>query len=416
MAKYELSSKKNTVLLGDKEFTFFTNTSKSYFQFYWEMAGRGFELGQYDNHPKVLHKVLHEAFGSKIPYRFGAAMYNTFIRDNFPVETHFAMRFTGKNWKLFSPTLVKRAITRIDLVQQAVKDNTLNLLPLMIRMGMDTQELKRHFGKGTWKKLSKTSKSRMMYLSQYLEVEDVSAREWVDVRTCMLRAASGLHHDVELIAAKIAPKVGTLRDTEILVYDTINMARRLGETYSTKWSYRRWNEAHAEFTKGFYTKKYSDKPFTEVVSYEEGPYTFTLLNSKAAIAIEGSTMRHCVGSYADYASTGRYAVFKVEGKERATLGLRKPTGMGSTMLGMGLYFDQCYGQFNSMVSEELREAAYKVVDKHNDYLRLRDGRVSGSGDQDPRSVMDLGWQGVPVNQQLRGNAVPAVWIDDADWA
>lgn len=413
MAKYELSSKKNVVLLGDKEFTFFTNIAKSYHQFYWDMAGRGFELGQYDNHPKVLHKVLHEAFGSKIPYRFGAAMYNTFIRDNFPVETHFAMRFTGKNWKLFSPSLVKRALTRIDLVQQAVKDNTLNLLPLMIRTGMNTQELKQRFGSGTWKKIAKTSKSRMMYLSQYLEVEDESVKGWVDIRTCMLRAASGLHHDVELIAAKIAPKAGTLRATEILIYDTMEMAKRLGETCNPNWSYRRWNEAHDEFTKNFYTKKYSSKPFTEVVSYEEGPYTFTLLNSQSEIAIEGSTMRHCVGSYAERAARGDYAVFKVEGKERATLGLYKHHSM---VEGTGMMFDQCYGFGNSRCSDELIAAAYKILGRHNDYLRLRDGRVSGGGNQDPRSVLDHGRQGVPLDQRLRGNAIPAVWIDDLNWA
>lgn len=408
MAKYELSSKKNVVLLGDKEFTFFTNITKSYYQFYWDMAGRGFELGQYDNHPKVLHKVLHEAFGSKIPYRFGAAMYNTFIRDNFPVETHFAMRFTGKNWKLFSPSLVKRALTRIDLVQQAVKDNTLNLLPLMIRTGMNTQELKQRFGSGTWKKIAKTSKSRMMYLSQYLEVEDESVKGWVDIRTCMLRAASGLHHDVELIAAKIAPKAGTLRATEILVYDTMEMAKRLGETCNPNWSYRRWNEAHNEFTRNFYTKKYSSKPFTEVVSYEEGPYTFTLLNSQSEIAIEGSTMRHCVGSYADKASRGNYAVFRVTGKEKATLGVGIRHGVAE--------FDQCYGVANSQVSDELRTASFKIIRDYNDYLRLRDGRVSGGGNQDPRSVLDHGRQGVPLDQRLRGNAIPAVWVDDLNWA
>jgi PcfJ-like protein len=413
MAKHELSSDKNKVILGDQEWLRYEATHKSPHMFFDAVRGR-FDLPKTSWHPKEVNKILHENFGSKIPYRFGAAMYNTFIKANLPYETHFAVRGFGLKWKTYIPQLVNEAVTYNYLVQQAVRDNTVNLLPLMLKKKMDTQQLKSLYGKGLWKKLANTSKSRMKYLALVIDHNP----EWADIRTCILDEVRGYAgwDDSEILAAKVAPKAGTYRRTHHLIQDTQRMARQLGEEVNRKWSLKRWNEEHDRMTKEVTAKKYSSNDFAEVVVYEEGPYTFTLLTNQRDIAIEGTVMKHCVASYAMAAARGNYAVFKVEGKERATLGLRKPTGMGSTMLGMGLYFDQCYGQFNSMVSEELREAAYKVVDKHNDYLRLRDGRVSGSGDQDPRSVVDLGWQGVPVNQQLRRDAIPPVLFPDIDWA
>ena len=61
-----------------------------------------------------------------------------------------------------------------------------------------------------------------------------------------------------------------------------------------------------------------------------------------------------------------------------------------------------------------QQSSEKVSDL--DYLRLRDGWVSGGSDQDPRSVLDYGRQAVPLDQRLRGNAIPSVWFDDLNWA
>ena len=415
MAKHELSSDKNRVILGDKEFHIYQPAPKTYYGFldFARMQHFRFDF-QGMPHPKVLNKALHESFGSKIPYRFNAAMYNTFIKANLPYEAYFAVKGTKKYWNTFLPALVTSAVNNNHLVQQAVKDKTLNLLPLMLRKQMDTQQLKALYGKGLWKKLANTSKSRMKLLAPLID----ESPEWADMRTCILYEVDGRAgwDGRETIAARVAPKAGTYYATYHLVTDTARMASQVGEEVNPNWSLKRWNEEHDRLTKEIMTKKYSSRDFTEVVTYEEGPYTFTLLTNQRDIAIEGSLMRHCVGSYAMAAERGSYAVFRVEGKERATLGLRKPSGMGSMALGMGLCFDQCYGQCNARVSDELGVAAHKIVERHNDYLRLRDGRISGSGDQDPRSVMDLGWQGVPINQQLRGNAVTAVWFDDINWA
>jgi hypothetical protein len=193
------------------------------------------------------------------------------------------------------------------------------------------------------------------------------------------------------------------------------MANRQGETVNPRWSYKRWEEEHSRLTKDLLTKQYSDKPFTDVAVYEEDGYTFTLLNSQMDIATEGKTMHHCVASYAGQASRGKYAVFRVEGKgERATLGLNYGNLLPTRP--REFYFDQCYGKMNSLVSEKLRTAALTITTRHNDYLRLRDGRTAGQGDEGSRAVLDNGREGVPLNQFLRGNAIHAVWIDDLNWA
>lgn len=412
MAKYELSSKKNTVILGDKEFTrYFLAGKKSYHQFLYWAKEEGFDVYDGNGHPKEVNKVLCGAFGSKIPLRFSAAMHNVFIRDNIPREAYFAVSHLGHKWNIFNPQLVNTAAYYNHLVQQAVRDNTLNLLPLMLHKKMDTQQLKAHYGKGLWKRLANTSKSRMRYLSVLIDDNP----EWADIRTCILSQTrvALFNSDKGLIAAKIAPKGDMYSATCHMVNDTLRMARQMGVITNPNWSYKRWQEEHDNLSKAILTRSYSDTPFTEVVTYEEGPYTFTLLNNRRDIALEGSTMRHCVGSYAEKAARGGYAVFKVEGKERATLGLHKHH---SLVDGTSMRFDQCYGFGNSRCSDELIAAAYKILGRHNDYCRLRDGRVSGSSDQDPRSVLDYGRQAVPLDQRLRGNEIPAVWIDDLNWA
>ena len=393
MALYELSSKKNLVLLGDKEFKRFFNYNMHPVTFY-DWANYEFDLsslGEMNHHPKHINKVLHTAFGSKIPMRFSAAMFNTFIRDNAPREAWFALTYTGRHWKRFNSDLVNTAVEHNHLVQQAVKDNTLNLLPLMLHLEKDTQQLKAHFGKGLWKRLASTSKSRMKVLAPLVSEEPA----WIEVRTGILAEKPIMYNPASMIAAKVAPTVDSYRDTYMLVRDTVDMATRLREKVNPHWSFKRWEEEHQRLTKEFLVKSYSSKPFCEVEVYEEDRYTFTLLNSEMDIALEGKTMGHCVGSYAARAAAGQYEVYRVEGQgERATLGVY------ANLYPREHRYDQCYGKYNSGVPKSLILAAHKVVGRRNDSIRLRDGQPLGQGHEDTRAVMDNGREGVPLNQLL----------------
>jgi hypothetical protein len=100
--------------------------------------------------------------------------------------------------------------------------------------------------------------------------------------------------------------------------------------------------------------KYSDKSFAEAWSAVVDGFTFTRLTSPLEIGLEGASQHHCVGSYAHEAKRGKYQVFRIEGPERATLGLfqRGPKFWA---------VDQVYGACNQVVSEKCRDAAYKVA-------------------------------------------------------
>jgi hypothetical protein len=382
---YNLTSSKNKVIFSspDIEFEFdaFENTPKDYLRFLWWADMKGLVKDGIQHHPKEVRKLLHQNFGSKSPYRVGAAFYNTFVRDNIPKEAAFAVYDSGYRYKNLVPHLVNRAVRNNHLVQQAVKDKTLNLLPLMLHMGMDTQQLKQHYGKGLWKRIANTSKTRMKLLAPFLDKNP----EWVNVRTALLSRPGPIEglENLHLCAAKLAPTRKLFEHTFFMIRDTARMANQLGFDINYGWSLKRWQKEHDLAAKETLKQKFCPKPFTEAVNYSVDGYSFTLLNSKLDIATEGSIMHHCVASYADRASESSCHVFRVEGNERATLGVSDN--------GTSLSFSQCFGRCNSAVSEKLISAARKVVREHDDYLRLRDGRTSGQSHKDSRPELYEEW-------------------------
>lgn len=391
MALYELTSGKDFVKLGDKVFSEYLEVPTRPFHFNnWLFTHIAeYEVAYWldsDPAPKVLNKKLHEYFGSKIGLRLNAALYNTFIKANFPKEVYFAMNRHGKYWNTFDPDTVKHAVKNKHLIDQAVKDRTINLIPLMLVFEEDTQQLRKRFGKGVWKQLSHTSKTRMRYLAPLIK----SSSKFLEVRTGILEIIAR-HKDLclteresviqsTIVAAKVSPRIADFHTTEHVIRDTLRMAQRQGSEVNYNWSYRRWQEEHESLARDTQSRSFSDKKFTEDCIFTEGGYTFTLLTSKLDVATEGKTMHHCVASYAGLAGQGKYAVFKVDGKERATLGLRvSPTGCT---------LNQCYGPSNSEITGELRQTLPKIVRMYDAIVRLRNGRTPERSDEDTRNVVD----------------------------
>jgi hypothetical protein len=116
MALYELTSGKDFVKLGDKVFSKYEEVPRDAFQFnYWLHQSfpqpHEFEPDVPDDiAPRLINRKLCHLFGSKITLRLNAALYSTFIKSNFPVETYFAINRQGKQWRTFSPVDVNHAI------------------------------------------------------------------------------------------------------------------------------------------------------------------------------------------------------------------------------------------------------------------------------------------------------------------
>jgi hypothetical protein len=389
MALYELTSGKGFVKLGDEVFSKYIEVPNNPFMFNdWLLQyARDYCVKFWEDKdevkPRVLNKKLHENFGSKITLRLNAALYNTFIKANFPRETYFAISRRGRLWNTFSPNMVQTAIKNKHLVDQAIKDRTINLIPLMLEFEEDPQQLRKRFGKGLWKQLAHTSKTRMKHLAPLLRY----STEITSLRTGILPFVSLYHMttmNIEgclLTAAKVAPRIKDFEQTLDVVRDTIRMADRAGVEVNHNWSYRRWNEEHDRLSWDVARKGYSEKKFAEDCVFTQNGYTFTLLTSQADIAMEGTTMRHCVAFYAHMASQGKYAVFKIEGKERATLGLSvgpfldvanlKPDRVPYAIL------QQCYGPRNQPISSELRDTLPDIVKMYTDTLVAHYGIPSG---------------------------------------
>lgn len=392
MALYELTSGKDFVKLGDKVFSKYEEVPRNPFTFNeWlsENANSYYVKVWEDKDPvapRVLNKKLHENFGSKITLRLNAALYSTFIKANFPRETYFAISRAGMRWNTFSPYMVNRALENKHLIDQAVEDKTINLLPLMLEFEEDPQQLRKRFGKGLWKQLAHTSKTRMKHLAPLLR----HSTELASVRTGILPFVTSYDMytmDIDkgiLTAAKIAPRIKDFKSTVDIVMDTVRMAERHGSEVNHDWSYRRWQEEHELLSREISKSRFPDKKFTEDCVFTEGGYTFTLLTSQLDIATEGNTMKHCVSSYAKTASSGNYAVFKIEGKERATLGIVIDKVNKASL-------QQCYGYCNQSISDDLRSKLPLIVRKFNDLIRHRNRRTLSGSDESPCAVVDNGW-------------------------
>lgn len=399
MALYELTSGKDFVKLGDKVFSKYEEVPRKPFEFNdwlkqnYQDCWTRLTFGTDTAPAKILNKKLHENFGSKITLRLNAALYNTFIKANFPRETYFAMSRRGRHWNTFAPHMVEKAIRNKHLVDQAVKDKTINLIPLMLEFQEDPQQLRKRFGKGLWKQLSHTSKTRMKLLAPLLRY----STEITSLRTGILPLVSSYHltelemEDYLLTAAKVAPRIKDFAQTFDIVRDTMRMAERAGTEVNLDWSWRRWQEVHDRMSWEIAMNRYPSTKFAEDYVFTQGGYTFTLLNSQADIAMEGTTMRHCVASYAHMASQGKYAVFKIEGKERATLGLTIEVAQIIPDRVFHASLQQCYGHSNNTISDELRATLPDIVRKYNDTLRLRDGWAATPSNESPCAVVDYGW-------------------------
>lgn len=364
MAKHELTTGNDVVRLGDVEFTQFVSTVSDPYSFFHYVADR-FKFQHVTMHPRDLNKLLHENFGSKIPYRFSSAMYNTFVAANFPVETRYVLQGIGYHWARVLQPKVNHALKFKHFFAQAVKDNTINVLPLMLNYEQDTEGLKKIFGKGAWKKITSMSKTRVMYLSRLLSYSDFHP-DLLSVRSGILRLMNGVR-TTELLAAKLSPTVKDFTDTYMLLNDTVFMFKQRGLEYNSQWSLNRWKEEHDKIYKKILLEKFSEEPFEESLSCTSHGYTFTLLNNQLDIAKEGSLMGHCVGSYAGRCEKGVYAVFRVEGEERATLGLRMVVDL---LENTNIFVrDQCYGKYNSSVSDKLRTVARIISDNYTMYKK-----------------------------------------------
>jgi len=321
---------------------------------------------------KEANKILARNYGPRIHKNLPAAMYNTFIKSNFNYSSYFALRRTGRHWKKWDKSLVRKAVKHKEIIQQLEKDKAEHLIPACLHFEMDPSEVRGLVGRSAWRKIANNSKTRNRLIFAKRDFHE----ELLDLRSSVLYQLRANHSIREIVAAKITPTSKDFHRTTRIVVDTFFMASELGKTVNPNWSYKRFLKEHDKLSRETLTKTYPDEPFCESHVEEIRGYTFCRLTSEFQIALEGKEMRHCVASYASAARAGRYEVYKVEGgRERATLGLYVDR-MGK------VFFDQMFGPRNTYVSDLIGTAAREFIVKENegeDTAGRRSGRLSRQG-------------------------------------
>lgn len=164
------------------------------------------------------------------------------------------------------------------------------------------------------------------------------------------------------------------------------------------WSYRRFKEEHDKMVKAQaieasrarakrdeeYAKRlkinFKDlHSWLEPIEFESGVKAVPLMNMQEVI-LEGSMMRHCVGSYAEWAARGEYVVwYLTKGDVEATLGINAQPSIRQALtadkFGESLEkysFQQMYGKFNEILEDEdFKKAADWIVDKMNSSVKIQ---------------------------------------------
>lgn len=306
---------------------------------------------------KKWHKFYAEMLGCRFNFRFFAANYWLWLGDKVERRTANMFKYEGKYWRNYNTQLVQQAHSVLPYINEAERDGLHNLIPIIVARAAAPQIVRSDIGRGAWRRVANNSVSRNVLIMNAIfrcraEFRAAALVRLLDLPSGVIRWTGPSIDDDTMVAARITPRkrMEEFLSTLHLVADTRRMI--MPHEFNPLWSLARMRQEHEEATRAVMQRRFSDKRFAPDWSIEDGGYVATLLNSQAQIATEGSIQHHCVASYARTAASGKYAVFKIEGKERATAGV------------VGNSVDQVYGACNARVSDECRAFAIKVATKY----------------------------------------------------
>jgi len=269
-----------------------------------------------------------------------------------------------------------------DILAQAEKDKISNIIPLITYLEKDPKELREHFGKAAWKKLTKCSYSKNQMIVQKAGEDEYSKA--TNYHSTLMRY-TGYVPGFDIFFKKtglpfksFSNRSNTLQRNEAKKYrdlfvDTQHMLEVLGKPFDHTWSPRRMQEEHDNAIKENRKQRLLaqkdklnfkfDSRFKLPVIEHNGVVCSPLLDIEA-VQKEGDEMRHCVAGYADYCYRGDYAVYSIVDSKgtRSTLGLY----VEKSDKQYKFTFSQHYGKQNThVVDKDAIEAAQKVIEELN---------------------------------------------------
>ncbi len=297
-----------------------------------------------------------------------------------------AIKYCKGRMGWYDKTKLRHLETNKEVIQQLLKDNMENIIPFALlnplKDDFTVKGFRKVVGKSTWKTILKQSTHRNRLMSQILEDHKYYQRKdatWlivlVNYPTSLLPTARDQHLvDEGLIPlikkGRFMTKKDKVQNLHNIYKDTLRMERQLPEVRRprghTKWGVEDLTEWHDSLIEKITAKDFSKDEITWVDSYnlddvEGGEFSATLLKSAFDIKMEGETMKHCVGGYANRVVKADYLVISIKDKE----GLRYST-LGLNFREGGFRFNQHYMACNQSVDcPEAKLYAVRILDSLN---------------------------------------------------
>ncbi|MEO0765177.1 MAG: PcfJ domain-containing protein [Pseudomonadota bacterium] len=256
-----------------------------------------------------------------------------------------------------------RASMMPNAVDQMFDDNLDQLVPIVLCEG-SVPAARAAIGKSGWKAMHKSSLSTNVMRARLRLLHQMEWKDIVTIRPCHLRFVNRhvsirgkqtwTHRPAIRYAAQKAPSKDAAH-----ILQLYSDAEVMGVAVNFKWSLTRLKKEHDLAALRLKLDKTDSIPFARPMLCHIDGLSFDRLISEQAVAAEGITQRHCVGSYAGQARRGTVYLFKVDGAERATLSIEIYKGHCA--------LQQIYKMANRKVRPQTRAAAQKLVRFVNRY-------------------------------------------------
>ena len=299
---------------------------------------------------------------------FNAAVFKNAI---IPYKEYFPLFYRSKS---IDPAQFIKVAKNAELLEQATKDGQKNILPLILNQELPPQKLKSLLGKGVWKNLTRNSFHRNNLLVNYNNITEVLNYD----STALKIACKDWRHNPDAfhwLKHVVGVPYSKHRERDAIVKlttyaDTKDMAARLQLPFNEKWSPRKMEEKHTEYSRlqqrlAEQRRIVRDKDYAERLvklkaidlsifykqtTWEKDGVTATILTTYERIVEEGSEMHHCVAGYAERCLNKDYVVVRLtDGTIRTTLGAHTDLGIDSSYR---FSENQHYGKCNSRVEDE----------------------------------------------------------------
>lgn len=287
-----------------------------------------------------------------------------------PVEKGLFKEWTPRQYPAWTSICNRRFQTffcsRVSLmagpIAQAEEDGLPQLAPIIALFGERPAVIRKKVGKAVWRQFHGATtfvnvRRAVIHLAEpFVPWDQIVQIKSGHIHSVVKRLVRFKDWDICFFAGtKAVFKDGPDFDHVHMLYtDT----KRMGIEVNPEWSVKRLQKEHDAEAKRRAMAQYSSAEWAKPEQHEIDGFTFTRLVSDAEIALEGMEMRHCIAHHIAKARRGAVLVYKITGRERASLAFdtnqKKISSLG------GAYFE-IKGPCNKRVSLDCLVAAKKLA-------------------------------------------------------